>query len=146
MRVSRHKEQINQQGRHNMQRFSLCIFIAQVVFISTVITILPAQAQMLDKDMGGVPFYPGSRQIPNYTSVKADKNPQSFQNINLATSDGFKRVLNFYQEKLGKFSISKSQSVTKSAMWNESTPKGYRIVTLLETEEGTLITITRRVW
>jgi hypothetical protein len=100
---------------------------------------------MVVQDMG-IPWYPGSKQIPSCVPIGMDKNHLSFQNINLITSDSFKKVLVFYQEKLGKFSTSKSQASTKSALWNESTPKGYRIITLVETEEGTKITITKRTW
>lgn len=124
---------------------ALCVLLAQFIFISTAMTTLHGQADLLEKDMG-IPFYPGSRQIPNCDPVDMDKNQQSFFNISFTTSDSFKKVLSFYQEKLGKFSIFKSQSFTKSAMWNESTPKGYRIVTLVETQDGTKITITKRVW
>lgn len=100
---------------------------------------------MLEKDIG-IPLYPGSKQIPRCVSIKADQNFNSFQNITLITSDSFKKVLTFYQAKLGKFSTSKSQSFARSAFWNESTMKGYRIVTLIEAEEGTKITITKRIW
>lgn len=124
---------------------ALCIFITQTIFILTAITILHAQPEALEKEVG-IPFYPGSRQIPNCAPMDVDKEPKSFRNISLISSDSFKKVLLFYQEKLGKFSTSKSQSSTKSALWNESTPKGYRIVSLLETHEGTKITITKRIW
>lgn len=124
---------------------ALRVFIAQFIFISIAMTTLLAQVDLLEKDMG-IPFYPGSRLIPGTGPLETDKNPQSFLNISFITSDNFKKVLSFYQEKLGKFSIFKSQSLTKSAMWNESTHKGYRIVTLVETEDGTKITITKRVW
>ena len=124
---------------------ALCVVLAQMFFIVTALTILPAQAEVDEKD-AGIPFYPGSKQVANCIPLETDKAPQSFVNINLITSDNFKKVLVFYQEKLGKFSISKSQSSTKSAWWNESTPKGYRIVTIVETEEGTKITISKRIW
>jgi hypothetical protein len=123
----------------------LFLIIAQIFLMATALTSLPAQAETAENNIG-IPFYPGSKQIPNCAPLETNKNPQSFRNISLITSDNFKKVLVFYQEKLGKFSISKSQSSTKSALWNESTPKGYRIITLVETEEGTKITITKRIW
>lgn len=119
--------------------------MALIFFTSTALTIISAQAEGIEKDLG-ILFYPGSKQIPNCVPLETDKDPQSFQNISLITSDNFKKVLVFYQEKLGKFSTSKFQALSKSALWNESTPKGYRIVSLLETQEGTKITITKRVW
>jgi hypothetical protein len=122
-----------------------CVLIALFLFVSTILTITPLQAEGIEKDVG-IPFYPGSKQIPNCVPLETDRSHQTFQNINLITSDNFKKVLAFYQEKLGKFPISKSQASTKSALWNESTPKGYRIVTLVETQEGTKITITKRIW
>jgi biopolymer transport protein ExbD len=129
-----------------MKRYSIpCILIALFLFIATLITTDLLQAEGIEKDLG-IPFYPGSKQTPNCVPLETDKNHQSFLNINLISSDNFKKVLAYYQEKLGKFSISKSQSSTKSALWNESTPKGYRIVTLVETQEGTKITITKRIW
>jgi hypothetical protein len=129
-----------------MKRYSIpCILIALFLFISDSLTITSVQAQIIEKDVG-IPFYPGSKQTPNCVPFDTDKNHQSFLNINLISSDNFKKVLAYYQEKLGKFSISKSQSSTKSALWNESSPKGYRIVTLVETQEGTKITITKRIW
>jgi hypothetical protein len=124
---------------------TLCILMVQIFFISTALAVLPAQAEVIEKDVG-IPFYPGSQQIQNCVPLEAEQNHKSFRNINLVTSDGFKKVLAFYQEKLGKFSISKSQASAKSALWNESTPKGYRIVTLVESQEGTKITITKRIW
>jgi hypothetical protein len=129
-----------------MKRYSMpCVLIALFLFISTTLAITTVQAEIIEKDVG-IPFYPGSKQAPNCVPLETDKNHQSFLNINLISSDNFKKVLAYYQEKLGKFSISKSQSYTKSALWNESTPKGYRIVTLVETQEGTKITITKRIW
>jgi len=122
-----------------------CVLIALFLIISAALTITTVQAEIIEKDVG-IPFYPGSKQTPNCVPLETDKNHQSFLNINLISSDNFKKVLAYYQEKLGKFSISKSQSSTKSAMWNESSPKGYRIVTLVETQEGTKITITKRIW
>jgi len=116
-----------------------------VLFIMTSLPISHVHAEMVEQDIG-LPWYPGSKQIPSCVPIGTDKNHLSFQNINLITSDSFKKVLVFYQEKLGKFSTSKSQASTKSALWNESTPKGYRIITLVETEEGTKITITKRTW
>lgn len=102
-------------------------------------------AEMVEQEIG-IPWYPGSKQIPSFVPTGTDKDQLSFRNINLITPDSFKKVLVFYQEKLGKFSTSKSQASTKSALWNESTPKGYRIITLVETEDGTRITITKRTW
>ena len=129
-----------------MKRYSKpCVFIALFLFIATLITTDLLQAEGIEKDLG-IPFYPGSKQTPNCAPLETDKNHQSFRNVNLITSDSFKKVLAFYQDKLGKFSIFKSQSSTKSALWNESTPKGYRIVSLAETQEGTKITITKRIW
>jgi hypothetical protein len=129
-----------------MKRYSIpCVLIALFLFISVALTITTVLAEIIEKDVG-IPFYPGSKQTPNCVPLETDKNHQSFLNINLISSDNFKKVLAYYQEKLGKFSISKSQSSTKSALWNESTPKGYRIVTLVETQEGTKITITKRIW
>jgi len=129
-----------------MKRYSIpCVLIALFLFTSAALTITTVQAEIIEKDVG-IPFYPGSKQTPNCVALETDKNHQSFLNINLISSDNFKKVLAYYQEKLGKFSISKSQSSTKSAMWNESSPKGYRIVTLVETQEGTKITITKRIW
>jgi hypothetical protein len=122
-----------------------CVLIALFLFVSAALNITPVQAEIIEKDVG-IPFYPGSKQIPDCVPLETDKNHQSFRNISLITSDNFKKVLAFYQEKLGKFPISKSQASTKSALWNESTPKGYRIVTLVETQEGTKITITKRIW
>ena len=116
-----------------------------IIFIISSLTISYAQAEMIEKDIG-LPLYPGSKQIPSCVPIRADQNQPSFRNITLITSDSFKKVLAFYQEKLGKFSTSKSQTSAKSALWNESTSKGYRIVTLMEAEEGTKITITRRTW
>ena len=124
---------------------TLSILIAQVFFIATALAILPAQAEVIEKDVG-IPFYPGSQKIQNCVPLETEQNHKSFRNINLVTSDSFKKVLAFYQEKLGKFSISKSQASAKSALWNESSPKGYRIVTLVETQEGTKITISKRIW
>lgn len=121
------------------------MFISQIFFILAALAILPAQAEVMEKEVG-IPFYPGSQQIQNCVPLEAEKNKKSFHNVNLITSDSFKKVLAFYQEKLGKFSISKSQVSAKSALWNESTPKGYRIVNLVETQEGTRITITKRIW
>jgi hypothetical protein len=129
-----------------MKRYSIpCVLIALFLFISAALTITTVQAEIIEKDVG-IPFYPGSKQTPNCLPLETDKNHQSFLNINLISSDNFKKVLAYYQEKLGKFSISKSQASTKSALWNESSPKGYRIVTLVETQEGTKITITKRIW
>jgi hypothetical protein len=129
-----------------MKRYSIpCVLIALFLFISVALTITTVLAEIIEKDVG-IPFYPGSKQTPNCVPLETEKNHQSFLNINLISSDNFKKVLAYYQEKLGKFSISKSQSSTKSALWNESTPKGYRIVTLVETQEGTKITITKRIW
>jgi biopolymer transport protein ExbD len=129
-----------------MKRYSIpCVLIALFIFISAALTITTVQAEIIEKDVG-IPFYPGSKQTPNCVPLETDKNHQSFLNINLISSDNFKKVLTYYQEKLGKFSISKSQSSTKSALWNESSPKGYRIVTLVETQDGTKITITKRIW
>jgi hypothetical protein len=129
-----------------MKRYSIpCVLIALFLFISVALTITTVLAEIIEKDVG-IPFYPGSKQTPNCVPLETEKNHQSFLNINLISSDNFKKVLAYYQEKPGKFSISKSQSSTKSALWNESTPKGYRIVTLVETQEGTKITITKRIW
>ena len=129
-----------------MKRYSIpCVLIALFLFMTTLITTDLLQAEGIEKDLG-IPFYPGSKQTPNYVPLETDTNHQSFLNINLISSDNFKKVLAFYQDKLGKFSIFKSQSSTKSALWNESTPKGYRIVTLVETQEGTKITISKRIW
>jgi hypothetical protein len=119
--------------------------ITLFLFIIISLPISHVQAEMVEQDIG-IPWYPGSRQIPSCAPIGTDKNHPSFRNINLITPDSFKKVLFFYQEKIGKFSISKSQASTKSALWNESTPKGYRIITLVETEEGTKITITKRTW
>ena len=116
-----------------------------VLFMMASLPISHVHAEMVEQDIG-IPWYPGSKQIPSCVPIGTDKNHLSFRNINLITSDSFKKVLVFYQEKLGKFSTSKSQASTKSALWNESTPKGYRIITLVETEEGTKITITKRTW
>jgi len=118
------------------------------IIIIVAIYYLPisgVKADMHEKDIG-IPLYPGSKQIPSCVSTKAGQNLISFQNITLITSDSFKKVLTFYQEKLGRFSTSKSQAFAKSAFWSESTAKGYRIVTLLEAGEGTKITITKRIW
>lgn len=109
------------------------------------LTIAYALAEMVEKEIG-IPFYPGSKQIPSCAPIRADQDNLSFRNITLITSDSFKKVLTFYQKKLGRFSTSKSQALTKSALWNETTTKGYRIVTLIEAEEGTKITLTKRTW
>jgi hypothetical protein len=96
-----------------MKRYSIpCVLIALFLFITTLITTDLLQAEGIEKDLG-IPFYPGSKQTPNYVPLETDTNPQSS---------------------------------TKSALWNESTPKGYRIVSLAETQEGTKITITKRIW
>ncbi len=116
-----------------------------VILITSSCAIFYAHAEMAENDIG-VPLYPGSRQIPSCVPSKTDQNYSSFRSITLITSDSFKKVLIFYQEKLGKFSTSKSQAFARSAFWNESTMKGYRIVTLIEAEEGTKITITKRIW
>lgn len=121
------------------------LLIVIIIFAICSFTASYAKAETTEKEIG-VPLYPGSRQIPSCVPVKTDQNNSSFRNITLITSDSFKKVLTFYQEKLGKFSSSKSQFSAKSALWNESTPKGYRIVTLMEAEEGTKITITKRIW
>lgn len=123
----------------------LCAFLALFLSITLVLIIIPVHAEITEKDIG-IPFYPGSRQIPNCDPLVTEKNYQSFLNINFITSDSFKKVLVFYQEKLGKFSIFKSHASVKSALWTESVPKGYRIVNLVETHEGTRITITKRNW
>ena len=104
-----------------------------------------SQAETIETDIG-LPLYPGSKEIPDYIPVRTGQNHSSFQNITFITSDSFKKVLAFYQERLGKFSTSKPQTSAKSALWSESTAKGYRIVTLIEAEEGTKITITARTW
>jgi len=127
----------------SMKSHSFLIVI--IIFAICSLTVSYAKAEITEKEIG-VPLYPGSRQIPSCVPVKTDQNNSSFRNITLITSDSFKKVLTFYQEKLGKFSTSKSQFFAKSALWNESTPKGYRIVTLMEAEEGTKITITKRIW
>lgn len=127
----------------SMKSHSFLIFI--IIFVIYSLTISYVRAEITEKEIG-VPLYPGSRQIPSCVPAKTDQNNSSFRNITLITSDSFKKVLTFYQEKLGKFSTSRSQFSSKSALWNESTPKGYRIVTLMEAEEGTKITITKRIW
>ena len=107
-----------------MKRYSIpCVLIALFLFISAALNHHHLfQAEIIEKDVG-IPFYPGSKQTPNCVPLETDKNHQSFLNINLISSDNFKKVLAYYQEKLGKFSISKSQSSTKSALWNESSPE-----------------------
>lgn len=146
MKASHHKKQIKMMAMKTMKYTpTLCILFLQTIFILTAMTNVHAQNGSLEKEVG-IPFYPGSKQIPNYGALDLDKDPQSFLNISLITPDSFKKVLIFYQDKIGKFSIFKSQSLTKSAIWNESTPRGYRIVTIVESENGTKITISRRVW
>jgi len=127
----------------SMKSHSFLIVI--IIFVICSLTVSYVKAEITEKEIG-VPLYPGSRQIPSCVPVKTDQNNSSFRNITLITSDSFKKVLTFYQAKLGKFSTSKSQSFARSAFWNESTMKGYRIVTLIEAEEGTKITITKRIW
>lgn len=93
-----------------------------------------------------IPFYPGASLIPSHASSKENINGGAFQNVNLFVSEGFKKVLTYYQDKLGKFSIFGSHGSGRSALWHDSNNKGYRIVTLRETREGTAITITTRIW
>ncbi|HOD79055.1 MAG: hypothetical protein KBH86_01485 [Syntrophorhabdus sp.] len=116
-----------------------------IIFVIFSLTIPQIQAETIETDIG-LPLYPGSKEIPDYIPVRTGQNHSSFQNITFITSDSFKKVLAFYQERLGKFSTSKPQTSAKSALWSESTAKGYRIVTLIEAEEGTKITITARTW
>ena len=145
-RASQHRKKIEMMALKTIKYTpAFCVFILQTIIILAVMTNVHAQNGVFEKEVG-IPFYPGSRQIPNYGAPDLDKDPQSFLNISLITPDSFKKVLTFYQDKLGKFSIFKSQTLTKSAIWNESTPRGYRIVTLVESENGTRITISRRVW
>jgi hypothetical protein len=116
-----------------------------VSLMATLSATVLLHAEEIEKDLG-IPFYPGSRQDTNYAPLGVDKGGQSFRNINLITPDNFSKVLAFYQGRLGKFSIFKSQTSAKSALWNESNPQGYRILTLVGTQEGTKITITKRTW
>lgn len=125
--------------------FTLHVLISLSLFTLITLANNPVRAEMGENDTG-IPFYPGSIQVPDGVPLSTDRSLQSFLNINLVTQDTFKKVLLFYQERLGRFSIFKSQASPKSALWNESSPKGYRIVTLVETQEGTKITITKRNW
>lgn len=115
------------------------------LFVSMVLCVLSATAEVTEQELG-IPFYPSAKPVPGIVPSESVRNGQLFLNINLISPDSFRKVLLFYEERMGKFSIFKSQATAKSALWYESTPKGYRIITLVETNEGTKITLSRRIW
>ncbi len=124
-----------------MKSHSFLIFI--IIFVIYSLTISYVRAEITEKEIG-VPLYPDQGKSRVAFRQKQIKITLRFETSH-SLLEQLQKVLTFYQEKLGKFSTSRSQFSSKSALWNES-PQKVRIVTLMEAEEGTKITITKRIW
>lgn len=93
----------------------------------------------------GIPFYPGSKPDPAYTSMDSSRGGITTQNAHLITTDAFDRVVEFYGAKLGKLSTGKGPGGTRQALWKDVSPdkKVRRTVTITGGSAGTKITITK---
>jgi hypothetical protein len=98
------------------------IVMTKIVLSSLVFTILVLGSGFAhaagDMDIG-LPMYPGAKQDPANPPVNAPH----MKNLHLLTSDPFQKVLDWYTQKLGKFTVDPQKGGTQ-ALWDKKTPDG----------------------